>query len=266
MFGGLTHRPATELAKLLVENSPEGLTQVWLLADLLGLGWGGWLVHRSWKVITHVSVRNLWSIWLRLVVFARHLVPRRGIPFETCLSVQPWQKTGPKKSWKSIAPNRFCSKWSKLCFWGASFEMSAWLPCKNTRCCFQTAIIYRFTHWVPFPGWRLKIVQLFGNHDLTGPPTRHNGRKSQPAKSLRCFCVTLAVWALRWLSRCHYSIGQCYLAHPGGHTFNWGPPFCCIPSSQTIKKGNSIYFRPFLPNSSSPLGVFFPPGRFAEAR
>eukprot|EP00434_Breviolum_minutum_P009190 symbB.v1.2.008097.t1/scaffold503.1/size194688/12 len=30
MFGGLTHRPATELAKLLVENSPEGLTQVFL--------------------------------------------------------------------------------------------------------------------------------------------------------------------------------------------------------------------------------------------
>lgn len=28
MFGGLTHRPATQLAELLVKAAPEGLTKV----------------------------------------------------------------------------------------------------------------------------------------------------------------------------------------------------------------------------------------------
>ena len=88
MFGGLTHRPATELAKLLVENSPEGLTQVWLLADLLvladllGLGWGlaGARACVGSQPLEHMA---------GYIVFARHLVPRKGIPFETCRSVQP---------------------------------------------------------------------------------------------------------------------------------------------------------------------------------
>ena len=66
MFGGLTHRPATELAKLLVENAPEGLTKVWLLADLLGLGWvgAGWCTGRG-NIFT---LRRLHSIWGNFLV------------------------------------------------------------------------------------------------------------------------------------------------------------------------------------------------------